>query len=314
MFRIILITIAAFLFFENSGYAQCCSAGNPFFYGEQANMAHKELQVIAGYKYSTSDTYYNGSEPISIDFIDKAYFNYLNLQLIYGITSRLSAQTDLGYFINKTENYSKEGWTSSRGYGLGDLTLTLKYLAYRNSTKRISLIPSLGVKFPIGVFDQEVDNVKLPITVQPSSGSYKYLANIYFNKGFKNPKWNLGFFGSFEYAQLIDSENFYYKYGNMYLFSLIGSYLINDKINLGLEIRSDNRGKSQREDDKIVESSGYNIVYTIPHISYSFTKKWLLSLNAEFPVYRYYNGIQMGNKFSVSAQLSYRMNFNKKLP
>jgi len=311
MIRLLLLNFIILISFQNSAYAQCCSAGNPFFYGEQANMGHKELQVIGGYKYSTSDTYYNGSEEISIDFVDKAYFNYLNLQLIYGITSRFSVQTDLGYFINKTEDYSKEGWTQSQGYGLGDLTLTLKYLAYRNSTKGLSLIPSLGIKFPVGVFDQEVDNVKLPITVQPSSGSYKYLVNIYFNKGFKNAKWNLGTFASFEYAQLINSANFYYKYGNMFLFSIIASYKIFNIINLGLEVRSDNRGKSQRENDQIVESSGYNIIYTIPHISYSIAKKWLFSLNAEFPIYRYYNGIQMGNKFSVSARLSYRMSFRK---
>jgi hypothetical protein len=171
MIRIFLLTITVLSSFQHSAFAQCCSAGNPYFYGEQANMGHRQLLVLAGYKYSTSDTYYNGSEPISIDFVDKAWFNYLNLQMIYGITSRLSVQTELGYFINKTENYSKEGWTQSRGYGLGDLTVTMKYLAYRNYKKRISLIPSVGVKFPVGVFDQEVDNVKLPITVQPSSGS-----------------------------------------------------------------------------------------------------------------------------------------------
>jgi hypothetical protein len=312
MARIFILTIAILILSEYSAIAQCCSAGNPFFYGEQANMGHKELQTILGYKYSTSDTYYTGSEEIDIDFVDKAWFNYLNLQMIYGITSRLSVQTDLGYFINKTEDYSKGGWTQSKGYGLGDLTLTFKYLAYRNSSKGLSLIPSLGVKFPIGVFDQEVDNVKLPITVQPSSGSYKYLANIYFNKKFKNPKWNLGAFTSFEYAQLIDSENFYYKYGNMFLLSVIGSYMVHSKINFGLEMRADMRGKSQRENEQVVESSGYSLVYTIPHVSYSFAKKWLLSLNAEIPVYRYYNEIQMGNKFSVSAQLSYRVSFRKK--
>ncbi len=110
---------------------------------------------------------------------------------------------------------------------------------------------------------------------------------------------------------MIDSENFYYKYGNIFLLSVIGSYKVHRKINLGFEVRSDNRGKSQREDDQIVESSGYMLVYTIPHVSYSFAKKWMLSLNAEIPVYRYYNGIQMGNKFSVSAQLSYQLSFRK---
>lgn len=308
--KVFILTLLA-LICQQQVMGQCCSAGNPFFYGEQSSMGHKELQVIGGYKYSTSTSYFEGSEPISIDFVDKAYFNYLNLQLQYGITHRFSIQTDLGYFINKTETYSKAGWDPNRGYGLGDLMLTVRYLAYKNFVRKLSIIPSIGVKFPIGVFDQEVNHVKLPITVQPSSGSFKYLFNLYVNKGFSSPKWNLGFFASFEYAQLINSQNFYYKYGNLYLFSFITSYKVIENINLGIEIRSENRARSSREIDQLVESSGYNIIYTIPHISYSFAKKWLLSVNAELPVYRHYNGIQLGNSFSVSARLSYRINFNK---
>jgi hypothetical protein len=313
MFRIILLTILVIVIGYSSARAQCCSAGNPYFYSEQANMGHKELQAVAGYKYSTSDTYYAGSEKIDINDIKKAWFNYLNLQLVYGLTQRLSIQTDLGYFINKSEEYYKEDWATKTGYGLGDATLTLKYLAYKSFTHKYSIIPSFGMKFPIGVFDQEVDNVKLPITIQPSSGSFRYLLNLYMNKSFKNPKWNLGFYGSFEYAQLIDSENFYYKYGNVYLFSLIGSYKIMDKLNIGLEIRNENRAKASRENEQVVESSGYNIIYTIPHLSYTITSKWFLAANAELPVYRYYNGIQLGNKFSVSASLSFRLSFDKKV-
>lgn len=311
MFRISLLALLAFVLGYSSVEAQCCSAGNPYFYSEQANMGRKELQAVAGYKYSTSDTYFSGSDQIDINDIQKAWFNYLNLQLVYGLTQRLSIQTDLGYFINKSEDYFKEDWATKTGYGLGDATLTIRYLAYKSFKHKYSVIPSIGIKFPIGVFDQEVDNVKLPITIQPSSGSFRYLVNLYFNKSFKNPKWNLGFFGSFEYAQLIDSENFFYKYGNVYLFSIIGSYKILEKLNLGLEIRSENRAKAGRENDQVVESSGYNIVYTIPHISFTITDKWLLSANAELPVYRYYNGIQLGNKFAVSASVSYRLNFNK---
>lgn len=249
MIRLAGVFIFLFFWGINSLYSQCCSAGNPYFYSEQANMGHKELQAVAGYKYSTSDTYYAGSEEIDINDIEKAWFNYLNLQLVYGLTHRLSIQTDLGYFINKSEEYYKEDWATKTGYGLGDATLTLKYLAYKSFTQKYSIIPSIGMKFPIGVFDQEVDKVKLPITIQPSSGSFRYLVNLYINKSFKNPKWNLGFYGSFEYAQLIDSENFYYKYGNVYLFSLIGSYKILDKLNLGLEIRNENRANASRENE-----------------------------------------------------------------
>lgn len=306
---ILLISLLSY----NSNQAQCCSAGNPFFYGEQANIGRKQLQVIAGYKYSLSDQYYHKDSKEDIDFIDKAYFNYLNLQLIYGLTRKLSIQTDLGYFLNRTEQYKKDDWETINGYGIGDAGITVKYLAYKSFRRKISIIPSLGVKFPIGVFDQEVDHVKLPITVQPSSGSFKYLVNLYFSKTFKNPKFNLGVFGSAEFPQLIDSENFYYQYGNMFLFSLVGSYYLSDKLTLGVELRNENRNKASRENDQTVESSGYIIVYAVPHVSYAFAKKWFLAINADLPVYKYYNGIQLANKFAISTRISWRINFDKEV-
>ena len=118
-----LILVIIFLSFCFKVNAQCCSAGNPFFYGEIASLSKKNLQFVAGYKFSTSNIYYEGSKPIDIDFVDKAYFNYLTLQSIYGITQRLTVQADLGYFINKTETYLKDDWNTSNGYGLGDATL-----------------------------------------------------------------------------------------------------------------------------------------------------------------------------------------------
>jgi hypothetical protein len=310
MLRAILFSFLL-LAWAQPAFAQCCSAGNPFFYGEQANIGHKQLQAIAGYKYGFSDQYYHQDSKEDIDFIDKAYFNYLNLQLIYGLSRRLSIKTDLGYYLNRTEQYKLENWETVNGYGLGDAGLTVRYLAYKSFTKKISVIPSVGFMFPIGVFDQEDENVKLPITVQPSSGSFKYLLNLYISKTFKKSTFNIGLFGSAELPQQIDSENFYYQYGNMYLFSLVGSYYMTEKVTFGLEARSETRNKATRENDQVVESSGYNIVYAVPHISYAFANNWFLAVNADLPVYRYYNGIQLGNKLAVSARISYSISFDK---
>ena len=307
-----LILVIIFLSFCFKVNAQCCSAGNPFFYGEISSLSKKNLQFVAGYKFSTSHIYYEGSKPIDIDFVDNAYFNYLTLQSIYGITQRLTVQADLGYFINKTETYLKDDWNTSNGYGLGDATLIFKYLAYNNFKEHIQIIPSIGITLPIGVFDQEVDHVKLPITVQPSSGSFKYQASIYINKGSNNGKFNYAIFGMYEYAKLIDSKNFYYKYGNQLLLSFLTSYKIGSKLSFALELRSENRAKSLRNDDQIVESSGFNIVYIIPHISYSFANNWYLAVNSDIPVYKYYNGIQLSNTYSVSLRLSHKINLGKK--
>lgn len=291
--------------------AQCCSAGNPFFYGELSSLSKKSLQFIIGYKYSTSSQYYSGSKPIDIDFVDKAYFNFLTLQSIYGITERLTVQADLGYFLNKTETYLKEDWNTSNGYGLGDASVTFKYLVYNSFKKHFQIIPSLGITFPIGVFDQEADHVKLPITVQPSSGSYKYQAGLYMNKRTNNGKFSFALFGMYEYAQLIDSKNFYYKYGDQFLVSFIGSYKVSRKIAIGGEFRNENRAKSLRNDGQIVESSGFNLIYFIPHLSYSFARNWYLAINSDLPLYKYYNGIQLSNTFSISARISYTLNFGK---
>ena len=299
--------------FQSRLFSQCCSAGNPFFYGDQASLGKKQFLFLMGYKYSTSTKYFEGDSPIEIDFIDKAFFNFLTFQTQYGVTERLNVQADIGYFINKTECYKLDGWNNQRGYGIGDLMLTIRYLAYRNRTKKITITPSISVKFPIGVFDQEVDQVKLPITLQPSSGSFKYAANVYINKRFSNPRWNLGVFGTVEYAQLINSDNFYYKYGNMFMLSIIGSYRISANVNLGIEIREEYRFRSKREDNQVVESSGYNIFYSIPHISYTISKQWMINADIEIPIYKYYNGIQLGNTYAISARLSYNISLKKRI-
>lgn len=307
-----LIILSFLCLFITNVNAQCCSAGNPFFYGELSSLSKKNMQFVAGYKFGTSSQYFSGSDPIDIDFVDKAYFNYLTLQFIYGLTERITIQADLGYFLNKTETYLKEGWETSNGYGLGDANFTFKYLAYNNYKKHIQIVPAIGITIPIGVFDQEVNHVKLPIRVQPSSGSFKYQISLFLSKGSNNGKFNFTLFSMYEYAQLINSRNFYYKYGNQFLFSFLISYKIGRKFSVALEARSENRVRSLRNDDQVVESSGFNIVYLVPHLSWAFYHNWYLALNADLPVYKYYNGIQLSNTYSVSIRLSYSLNFGKK--
>jgi hypothetical protein len=61
-----------------------------------------------------------------------------------------------------------------------------------------------------------------------------------------------------------------------------------------------------------LKSSGYHIIYTIPHVSINTKKHLKFSFDAEIPTFRYYNGIQLGNKMAISARVSYPINFQKK--
>jgi hypothetical protein len=289
-------------------YAQCCASGNPFISdAEQPALQSRVLTASLTYRYSHSEQYYHNDSPYNnLNFTETAISNYAELQLAYGITNWLTIMGDLGYFFNKTLH--TEGQDPMRGYGLGDAALYLKFNLYSNAKARFTISPSIGMKFPLGVFDQEVDNVKLPISVQPSSGSFKYVANIFISKGIAK-KMALAGFVSYEYAQLIESENFYYKYGQQWIGAIYFNYRIIKNLSLDIQIRNEYRAKATRENNEIVESSGYNVLYFTPQLTYAFKYNWYLSAFSDIPVYKYYNGIQMSFGYALSLRLTKKIDF-----
>jgi len=288
--------------------AQCCASGNPFISdAEQPALQSRVLTAALTYRYSHSEQFYHDDSPYhDLNFSQTANVNYTELQLAYGVTKWLTVMGDLGYFFNKTLH--TEGQDPMRGYGLGDAALYLKFNLYSNAKARFTISPSIGMKFPVGVFDQEVDNVKLPISVQPSSGSFKYLANVFISKGIAK-KMALAGFVSYEYAQLIESENFYYKYGQQWIGALYFNYRIIKSLSLDLQLRNEYRAKAKRENQEIVESSGYDVVYFTPQLTYAFKHDWYLSAFGDIPIYKYYNGIQMSFGYALSLRLTRKIDF-----
>jgi hypothetical protein len=287
---------------------QCCSSGNPFISdAEQPALQSQVLTASLAYRYSHSSQYYHKDAKFTdLPFEETSYSNYSDLQIGYGCTRWLTILADLGYFFNKT--LATSGQDPYNGYGLGDAELYLKFNAYTDTKRRISVSPSIGMKFPVGVFDQESDNVQLPITVQPSSGSYKYVGNVFLSKGI-GKRMAIAAFVSFEYSQLIDSENFYYKYGDQWIAAIYFNYHIWKGLGLDLQVRNEYRAKSSRENDEIIESTGYDVVFLTPQLSYAFKHNWYLSSYADVPIYKYYNGIQMSFGYAVSVRLTKKIDF-----
>lgn len=264
------------------------------------------LTASLTYRYSHSGPYYTSDSHFSdLPVNEVASANYTELQLGYGITNWLTVMTELGYFINKT--LVTTGVDSYRGYGLGDAALYLKFNAYSNPKKRFSVSPMIGVKFPVGVFDQEVENVQLPISVQPSSGAFKYLANVFVSKGFG--KIAIAGFFSYEYSQLIHSDNFYYKYGDQWIGAVYFNYRPWTRLILDFQLRNEYRSKSSRENAEIVEASGYDVIYFTPQVTYAFKHDWYLSAFADIPLYKYYNGLQLTFGYAVALRLTKKLDF-----
>ena len=282
-------------------YGQHLSAGNSQLnLTEQPVLSDKQLAFSFTYYYINANKYFNEDHVFNnLKTIKNAYSNYAEFKSAYGFTPKLSASFELGYFINKTISYQD---SSFNGYGLGDAAIYIKYRLIYSKNAKFTLLPAIGIKLPIGVFDQMDGNTKLPIMVQPSSGNFKYIASIYMSK-VMNEKLGIASMCSYEYTQLIDSKNFYYKYGDQWILSFYASYQLSEKLATDLQFRFENKDKSHLALDKIIESSGYKIVFVSPQISYTFMKNWQISAYADLPVYRYYNGIQFATAYSVSLRI-----------
>jgi hypothetical protein len=288
--------------------AQCCTSGNPFISdAEQPALESKVLTASLVYRYNRSHQYYTeDAKTNDLPFSQTSYTNYTELQVGYGITKWMTALAELGYFFNKT--LETTGQQTFRGYGIGDAVLLLKFNAFHSARRKIFISPTIGVKFPVGVFDQESDHVKLPISVQPSSGSFRYTGNVFASKGIGR-KFNLALFLSYEYSQLIDSDNFYYKYGDLWIGAVYFNYQLLKKLNLNLQFRNEYRAKATRENAEVVESSGYDVVFLTPQVSYGFRHEWYLSAYADIPLYKYYNGIQMSFGYALSLRVTKKIDF-----
>src|SRR5690554_4535715 len=99
-----------FLFINFKAEAQCfASPGNPVAGSANVGVLQQRIfRLVLFHKFSYSDSYYSGSKFNEYNFpaaIKNANYNYSGLSLAYGLKPKLSLELDLGYFINKTQNY-----------------------------------------------------------------------------------------------------------------------------------------------------------------------------------------------------------------
>lgn len=289
--------------------AQCCGAGNPVSSANsEASIKKQNLQISLDYRHSESNKYYEGSHETDFDFPGKikgAGYDFMSLGIGYGITSRLTAQLQLGYYIDKYEHYQSEMFSDVSANGFGDLSLSLNYAVYRNVRKGISVNPYIMIKFPIGKFDYESDGVKLPISMQPSSGSYKYTVGA-FASWSPLRKFYFTTNDFFEYAQRIKSKNFDYQYGSLVYLSIAGYYRLAKPIDVGLNLAYETKARA-KSDNKPLYGTVYHQIKIIPVISIWPLKRMSVSLQADIPVWRKVEAIQMANSWAIEAKVSYNI-------
>jgi copper chaperone CopZ len=293
--------------------AQCCVAGNPTSSTDGRSTGGKNsLDISVGDMFSYSDTYYQGTKEVdNYKYIKNSYFNFSSLSLSYGLTDKLKISADLGYYTGKIQNFDFGGGQvyNRKAYGLGDGSIGISYQIFTNQSKSFNITPSLRATLPIGTFDQMYGPVVLPIDLQPSSGGYKYEGGLMFFNHFENTDFSLISVNTFEYSQRINTERTNYKYGNLYNFSILGIYNISESLTGILKFRAQIRDKAIDDANNIIEATGGFVLFLAPQIEIKFLDSWKFSLQGEIPIYRDLNGLQLGNKYAVSARISKRIDF-----
>ena len=300
MTRLFLLTFIG-LYFNFQALAQCCSAGNPSSNDSALGKAKNSLSISTSFLHSYSDTYFEGSKPSDYNYKEvQLDFNLLSVN--YGLTDKIKLSTELGYFLAKKEvltQFDKE----RKAFGIGDAIVGIQYHAYSNKKKLLNIAPIFKLTIPVGEFDQIVNNIELPIDLQPSSGSYKFNPSVLITKNFVGSKYALSSFLSAEFSQRINTDKTDHKYGNLYKTSFKVAHRTNNNLNTSISLQFQHRKKALNKGN-IMESTGGTYLKLQPSISYHLKNNYTVNTSVSIPIYKNVNGIQLTNKYDITFGLS----------
>lgn len=282
---------------------QCCSAGNPAG-GDGSNdgLNKNDLRLFASYRYSLSRDYFHLDKKIDVPYLQKSYYDYSSFSLTYGLSNRFSIHTELGYFIDKTQELviNNENETIRAG-GLGDMALNIRYIPLKTIKPVSQLVFSAGSRVPVGAFNEESDGVTIPVSLQPSSGAFKYNAGVFYSRKNIGSRFGWNAFALFEISSTINKGFLVYDYGNYFQFALAGMYSAGRNLHLLANAKLEWRGKDSRESGIIVESSGSRAVFINPQVMFTFHSQWAFIIMSDIPLYKYVNGYQLTNRFALQV-------------
>ncbi|MFA6922629.1 MAG: hypothetical protein WC223_00100 [Bacteroidales bacterium] len=314
--------ILLIFFISTKAYTQCCSTGSPVCASAHFGVLEKNtLRLNASFRHSYLEKFYRGTS------IDKTpnhapllntFYNLTNINVGYGLLKKLTTEIDVGYYINKTQNWKVMDLPEfrKRGYGFSSTSISLKYLIFKSDSSKFEITIGSGGKIPFSskpLYDE--NNTQLPKEIQPSTGAFGLIEQLLISKEVTS-KIKILSYNRFEW----NSENPYkYKSGRFFLNALIVSYKLNELFSGAVEVRNEIKTSDYNYDEfysyngtKQQINTGSQLVVISPKIIYTLSKKWKISTLIDIPIYKNYKGSQITNKFSIAFGLTRDLKlFNK---
>jgi hypothetical protein len=283
-------------FFSWNSSGQCLSSVSPV--GGTDNLLVQEkntLRIISFYKYGQGTQYYENNKHSDFDLIRKAYYNYLSTIVGYGVSGKFTAELETGYFFNKTQIYELEPEYLLSGKGFSNFVLTGKHSLFSEPVKRIFLTGAAGIKIPSSRNPQLVNNVEIPVEVQPTIGACGFVANLTFVK--ENSESGIRYFIISRMETNAENKK-KYKLGNSFFNSfyiskhLMFPWLKGDWTTI-FQLRNEIRGYDKINGNK-KSSSGSFLFFVAPQVNYVLNETWNISAMLDIPFYQNFNGTQLG--------------------
>jgi hypothetical protein len=304
--RVILLTL--FFLYAGTLFPQCCSTGSPVGASVYVGvLAKNSIRIIGYYRHNYSDIYYQGtSKTTENNQLSHSLYNFTGLTLGYGITKRLTVETDFGYFINKTQVFNTIDYQET-GYGMANGGVTVKYGTWLKPSKQIELTLGTGFRYPFSTTPQQKDGVQLSRDVQPSTNAWAVSGMLFFNKGFPSVTMRLFTINRYDH-NFEDPLN--YKYGDVLMNSVFVSKVIVKNLMAVFQVRSEYR-QPDEDTHEVRQNTGNWLILAVPQLSYAIAGKWNLSALWDIPVYKDYTGKQLTPTYSFAVSLSRDINLSK---
>lgn len=277
-------------------HAQCLSSVNPV--GGTNNLLVLEknsLRLISFYKYGQGNQYYEGNSVSDFNLIDKAFYNYLSASVGYGLSWKTTLELEAGYFFNKTQIYNLEPGYRLKGQGLSNLIALIKHSIYSDPFKRVYITGAAGVKIPFSRSLQWDNNVKLPVEVQPTLGSYGGIFSTSFVK--EDSGTGMRYFLTNRTEINTSNKDDYRPGTSVYTSFYISRHLkapwLKDNWTAIVQIRNEIR-TPDKINEITKESSGSTLFFVAPQLNYVLKNNWYLSAMVDIPVYQNFKGTQLG--------------------
>lgn len=288
----------------HSSMAQCCSTGSPVGASTYVGVLNKNtIRATTFFRHSYSETYFEGAKPSddTQDMANNAHYSFSGLSLEYGVSHKLTAQFDMGYFFSKVVDFRNPVLTDHNGKGLSNATVLAKYGLYVNTAKRVEVTAGLGLKFPFSREPMKAPNgTLLQLDARPSTNAFGIVATLMGSKEFSGFHLRAFIQNRYEYNFANVNE---YQSGQLLINSLFVSKRIIPRFFGIVQLRNEIHGKDVQKGEEEV-NTGYHLMVLTPQLSYSILGKWNVSLLYDIPVYKNYQGKQLTPQYSWAVSLT----------